>query len=342
MPETATPATPVTPERIMQMAFAYSAPLMLEAAVRERVFDVLDSGPKTLEQVSHETGASIRGLRAVMNAFVALELLTKDQADRYALTPESSTFLVRGKPAYYGALLMHTVTQLLPNWMQMSDILRTGKPARAVNTQEEGAAFFEEFVEALFPVNYRVAQTLAAALKLADAPEPVKVLDIAAGSGVWGVALAQASKNVSVTAVDWPRVLPVTRRVAKRHGVSEQFSYVDGDINDVAFGHGYHVAILGHILHSEGEPNSRRLLQKVFDALAPGGTVAIAEMVANDRRTGPAFAMIFAVNMLVNSDEGSTYSFTEISGWLQDAGFTNPRLLSAPSPSPLILATKPR
>lgn len=107
------------------------------------------------------------------------------------------------------------------------------------------------------------------------------------------------------------------------------------------FGTGYNVATLGHILHSEGEPRSRRLLAKVFEALAPGGTIAIAEFLVNSDRNGPLNGLIFAVNMLVNTENGTTWSFEEISDWLCEVGFTNPRLLESPGPSPLILATKP-
>src|SRR5208337_554629 len=98
----------------------------------------------------------------------------------------------------------------------------------------------------------------------------------------------------------------------------------------------------GHILHSEGEERSRALLRRTFDALASGGTVAVAEFLVNDQRTEPLVGLLFAVNMLVNTDSGDTYSLREISAWLGEAGFVNTRTLEAPGPSPLILATKPR
>ena len=112
------------------------------------------------------------------------------------------------------------------------------------------------------------------------------------------------------------------------------------DMSDAPFGSGYDIATLGHILHSEGEQRSRALLKRVFDALAPGGTIAIQEFLVNDERTGPPMGLIFAVNMLVNTDHGDTYSFNEIAGWLRDAGFVDARTLESPGPSPLILATK--
>ena len=169
----------------------------------------------------------------------------------------------------------------------------------------------------------------------------LKVLDIAAGSGVWGIGVAQKTPGARITAVDFPRVLDVTKLVCERHGLSERLTCIAGDVLQADYGTGYDVAILGHILHSEGESRSKQLISKVFDALVPGGTVAIAEMIPNDDRLGPLFPLIFAVNMLVNTDDGDTFTFAEMSAWLRAAGFVNPRLLEVPSSSPLILATKP-
>jgi ubiquinone/menaquinone biosynthesis C-methylase UbiE len=167
------------------------------------------------------------------------------------------------------------------------------------------------------------------------------VLDLAAGSGVWSIALAQASEHATVTVVDWPEVIPVTRNMAAKFGLAGRYSFIPGDLLQVDFGSGHTVATLGHILHSEGRDRSRKLLNKTFQALAPGGTIAVAEFLVNADRTGPLNGLFFAVNMLVNTDTGDTYSFEEISGWLKEAGFTNARTLDAPGPSPLILATKP-
>jgi SAM-dependent methyltransferase len=330
-----------TPERIMQFVFSFAPPLMLETAIRHRVFDVLDEGPKTLEQTSAATGASVRGLRALLNGLVGLGFLAKDDRGRYSLTPESAEFLVSNKPTFYGGLFRHTSGQLLPKWMELIEVVRTGKPAAAVNQEEEGTEFFEQFVEGIFPMSYAAAQTLADVLGVQQAKEPLSVLDLAAGSGVWGIALAQQSPQVRVTAVDWPGVLRVTRRMAERFGVADRFQFVAGDVLEADFGGGYNIATLGHILHSEGERRSRALLKKAFAALAPGGTISIAEFLVNEERTGPPQSLIFAVNMLVNTDEGDTYSFDEISGWLREVGFENARTVDAPGPSPLVLATKP-
>jgi ubiquinone/menaquinone biosynthesis C-methylase UbiE len=335
------PAAPVTPERIMQFAWGYAVPLVIEAALKHGVFDVLDSGPKSLGEIAAATAASERGLSAILNVLVGLQLLGKDAGGQFALTPESSAFLVSSRPGFMGGLMRHTSEDLIPSWLHLNEVVRTGAPAAAVNQQPKGVEFFEHFVNDIFPMSYPAAQDLAHHLRLDLMGGEVRVLDLAAGSGVWGIALAQSASQVRVCAVDWPGVIPVTRKNAEKFGLADRFTYREGDLQQADFGEKHHVATLGHILHSEGEERSRKLLRKTFDALASGGTIAIAEFLVNADRTGPLNGLIFAVNMLVNTEAGSTYSFEQIASWLGDAGFVEARTLPGRGPSPLTLANKP-
>jgi len=330
----------ITPDRVMQMAWGFAPTMMLEAGVSLRVFDILDGGPKSAETVASLAGASVRGMRVLMNGLASIGLLTTSGTGLYGLAPDTAAFLVNGKPAYMGALTRHLAQDLIPMWQGLSGVVRTGKPNTAVNQPGGGAEFFENFVEDLYPMSYPAATALAAVLDVAKAVGPVKALDLAAGSGVWGIALAKQSPHVSVTAVDWLNVLNVTRKVAEREGVTGQFSYVAGDLAEADFGGGYNIATLGHILHSEGEERSRALLKKTGAAMAKGGTIAIAEFLVNEERSGPPMGLIFGINMLVATEHGGTYSFGEIAGWLGEAGFADARTVDAPGPSPLILANK--
>ena len=329
-----------TPERLMQIAWSFAPALVVEAAVQHGVFERLDQGPRSAAQLATETGASLRGLAGILNVLVGLQLLGRD-GDRYTLTPESAAFLVPSRSDYRGLFFQHISDQLLPRWLELNEIVRTGRPASRVNQEEEGAQFFAEFVESLFPVSFSAASALGEHLGIPDAAASVSVLDIGAGSGVWGIALAKQSPQVRIRAVDWPRVLEVTKRVAARHGVADRLTATPGDFFEADFGDGHQLATVGHILHSEGRDRSQRLLKKIWSALAPGGTIAIQEFVPNDERTGPVHTLIFAVNMLVNTDEGDTFTFAEMSAWLKEAGYVNPRLLDVPSVSPLVLAEKP-
>ena len=330
-----------TPERLQQFGFAYAPPLIISAAVNNKVFDALDGGAKTVEQLQKETGGSARGLRAIMNALVGLELLKKDRQSRYSLTPESQAFLISEKPGTLAGFFGSILPVLTSRWLRLTDIVRDGRPPVAVNQETEGTEFFSQLVETIIPMSYAGAQKLADHLKVARAKEQVRVIDLAAGSGIWGIAVAKRSPRVQVTAVDWAGMIPTTKRITGKFGVRDRFDFVEGDLSEANFGSGYDVATLGHILHSEGEQRSRQLLKKTFRALKSGGTIAIAEWLVNDDRTKPLPSLMFSVQMLVNTEKGDTFSFNEIKKWLEDAGFKKVRKLQAPGPSPLILATKP-
>jgi SAM-dependent methyltransferase len=330
-----------TPERLQQLGFAYAPPLIISAAVNNKVFDALDGGAKTLQQLQKETGGSARGLRAMMDALVGLELLKKDRQAKYSLTPESQAFLISEKPGTLAGFFGSVLPILASRWLRLTDIVRDGRPPIAVNQETEGTEFFSQLVETIIPMSYPGAQKLADHLKVANAKQQVRVIDLAAGSGIWGIAVAQKSPQVRVTAVDWAGMIPTTKRITEKFGVRDRFDFIEGDLSEANFGSGYDVATLGHILHSEGEERSRQLLNKTFRALKSGGTIAIAEWLVSDDRTKPLPSLMFSVQMLVNTEKGDTFSFNEIKKWLEDAGFKKVRKLEAPGPSPLILATKP-
>ena len=316
----------VTPERLMELSFAYAPPLIISAAAGNKVFDALENGAKTAEEVAKETAASPRALRILMNALVGLDLLKKDRRGRYSLTPESAAFLISDKPGTHAGFFGTIAPQLISKWLRLTDIVRE---------------FFSQLVENIIPMSYPAAQKLGDHLKIAKTKNEIRVLDLAAGSGIWGIVLAQKSPRVRVSAVDWAGMIPTTKQITEKYGVRERFNFVEGDLSQANFGTGYDVAILGHILHSEGEKRSRELLKKTFRALKSGGVIAIAEWLVNDQRTEPLHALMFAVQMLVNTEKGDTFSFNEIKRWLEEAGFKKVRKREAPGPSPLILATKP-
>jgi ubiquinone/menaquinone biosynthesis C-methylase UbiE len=333
---------PVTPQRITELAWGFAPTLMLHGAIQTRLFDVLDKGPKTLEELVAATGCSPRGVLALSEALVGFGLLHRKR-DRFSLAPDAAAFLISFKPGYLGGLVQHFAGQLMDNWRQLPEIVRTGRPATMVDHESDGAEFFSKFVEDLFNMSFPAAEALAEELtrKLPRHNGEFKVLDIAAGSGVWSISLAKRIPHARITAVDFAKVLPVTRRVAERHQLADRLTTIEGDIQSADFGSGHHVVTLGHILHSEGEAKSRNLLKKVYDSLAPGGVVAIAEFIPDDHRNSPAYPLLFAVNMLVHTEAGNTFTFKQMSGWLKEIGFKQIRKVDVPGPSPIVVAVKP-
>jgi ubiquinone/menaquinone biosynthesis C-methylase UbiE len=167
------------------------------------------------------------------------------------------------------------------------------------------------------------------------------ILDVAAGSGAWSLAFAEAIPGSHVTVVDYPEVTPITRRFVRKFGVSDRYDYIEGNLREVGFGRNqYDLVILGHIIHSEGEKWGRRLLKKTFRALKDGGLLLIAEIIPNDSRTGPSIPLLFSLTMLLHTEEGDVFTLSQYRKWLKEAGFGKVSTIEAPSPSPLILATK--
>src|SRR3954462_13917489 len=168
----------LTPERIMQFAWGYAPTLVIEAAVRHGIFDMLDKGPLTGGEIARKARASQRGVNAILDVLVSLQLLQR-KGTRFSLTPESSAFLVSTKPIFYGTFFRHISDQIIPPWLQLSQIVRTGRPAKKVN-RKEGAKFFAEFVESLFPLSFPAASALGEHLGIPKAKIPISVLDIGA------------------------------------------------------------------------------------------------------------------------------------------------------------------
>lgn len=328
-----------SPDRILKMAWGFAPVLVMEAACKNGIFDVLRDGPRGLQGLAEATGSSERGVRAVADALVGFGLLENPDG-LYRLTPESEAFLTSGSPASFAPMLGHFTRQLIPAWLHLPEAMRTGCPAAAVNREGPGSAFFSEFVESIYPLSHPAARRLGEHLGVPSAVARVSVLDLGAGSGVWGIALAQQSHHVHVTAVDWPRVLEVTARVAARWGVADRVTPSGGDLLQADLGGNHDIATIGHILHSEGEERSRALLRRAAAALRPGGTIAVQEFLLDEDRQGPPESLVFGVNMLVNTDAGRTFTFGEIASWLSAAGFINARLLDVPGPAPLVLANR--
>jgi ubiquinone/menaquinone biosynthesis C-methylase UbiE len=330
----------VTLQRLMQTLNGFAPGIMIDAGIELGIFDALSSGPLTSGEVAERCRLSVRGTRRVLDALASLDWLKKSDG-RYTLVPESATFLVKTSPAFLGGIVRQHLHRMLPVWQQLESVMRTGAPAKSLDGEQEGSTYFRDFVPALFSLNHAAGRVLAKTLLAERGDRPIRVLDVGAGSGVFGIAFAAETPRVTVTAADWKEVLSVTRQIAREWKVEKQFSFAEGDLFESDFGSGFDVAVLGNILHMEGEERCRELLRKVYGALSAGGTVAIFEFVPEDDRSGPAMPLIFSITMLLHTAQGDTYTLRELSQWLAEAGFRNIRRLETPSPCPAILADKP-
>ncbi|MGH9784729.1 MAG: methyltransferase family protein, partial [Terriglobia bacterium] len=297
----------LNPEILHQMAFSFIPARILTTALQLGVFSHLASGKKTAEEIAQAAAASERGMRMLLDALAACQLLIKQDA-RYELTPLAARFLVREKPDYLGLLMEQD--DLWESWGHLTDVIRTGQPLHRVEAQELAEQFFPILVQTLHVLHRDRARSMAEALGIGSALQKMtglRAMDVACGSGVWGIAVAEADPEARITAQDFPAMLAVTRNYLKRHGVERQFDFLPGDLKTADFGREqYDLALLGNILHSEGEESSRGLLRRLHAAIRPGGRVVIIEFLPNDARTGPPFPVFFALNMLLNTERGNT------------------------------------
>jgi ubiquinone/menaquinone biosynthesis C-methylase UbiE len=265
------------------------------------------------------------------------------EGDRYELVELSLNYLVKDSSLYFGDYILEK-RALDAAWANLEQAVKTGKALERVNDQASGEEFFRYLAAAIFPISYTTAQMLADELGLGSGQGAVRVLDLAAGSGVWSIPMAQSNENVTVDALDFPGILEVTQKFASKFGVAHRYNYLPGNWRDVKLEPAtYDVVTLGHILHCEGKRLSQELLAACFAALKPGGTVVIAEFLSNEDRTGPAFAQMFAINMFLMTDSGCIFTVSELEQMLLEAGFRGTRRLSLPywgEESPLLLAQK--
>jgi ubiquinone/menaquinone biosynthesis C-methylase UbiE len=228
------------------------------------------------------------------------------------------------------------------SWHNLPESVISGRPSHRLDDPKRGAEFFPNLIRSLHAISWGPAKRAAQALCHEKSAGELLVLDIACGSGVWGIAIAETNRKALVTAQDFPIILNETRKYVDARKLGRRYSYLPGNLNEVDFGTlSFDVAVLGHILHIEGEVSARRLFRRLHRALRPGGRIVIAEMIPNDSRTGPQFAIFFALNMLLNTARGDTYTLSEYRTWLMRAGFIGVRTLNVGSHSPLIVARKP-
>lgn len=328
----------VNPGKIFDTCFAFATSRILLSGVELEIFTHIANGHRTMLDIARAAQADSRGIEALLNSLVAMNFLTKSN-NLYDLTPPAKKFLVKGLPTYYGDFVLH-IDLLWESWKNLTKVISTGKSYLSVD-KEEGEKFFKKLVPLLFPMNYPAAKAAAEALGVGNTWKNLNVLDIGSGSGAWGIAFAEQDAGARITAQDWPDILKITKEFTDKFNLNGRFTYLPGDLREVDFGQNkYDLVILGHVCHSEGAEKSRTLLSRSYRSLKQGGKLLIAEMIPDDTRSAEVFPLLFAVNMLVHTTEGNTFTMAEYREWLLSAGFHSITTLHAPSPSPLILASK--
>src|SRR5436190_1350130 len=280
-------AAPVTLERLFQYGWGFAVTQTLATAIEIDLFSQIAQGSRTVDALAKATKCSVRGVRMVADAMAGLGLLTKD-AKGYGLAPDAQQFLVRSSPAYMGDFVAFHAGEIAEGWRSLTESVRTGKPRVAVDKPAEGIPFWQRLVDSLFPVGYAAARLVGDELGRRHPSGPIRLLDVAAGSGVWGIGAAHANPRVRPTEMDLAETLERAKAWVAKTNVGDRVTYLAGDLRKADFGTGqFEAAVLGHICHSEGAEQSKKLLAKTARALTKGGTIVIVEFVPDEGRASP-------------------------------------------------------
>ena len=247
--------------------------------------------------------------------------LTKE-ANRYSLTPDSAIFLDRRSPAYLGGAIGFLLSPMTTErWKDLASVVRNGgAPDIDASTVAPEHPVWVEFARSMAPMMAMPAELLAKYLN-ADEDHALKVLDLAAGHGLYGIAVARHNPNAEVWAVDWPNVLQVAQENAAKAGVKDRFHILPGSAFDVEYGSGFDLVLMPNFLSHFDPPTCEKLLRKVHAALKPDGRAVILAMIPNEDRVSPPRPAGFALIMLASTPAGDAYTYREYQQMLRNAGF---------------------
>ncbi len=317
------------PDHLFQMIRGYMPSRCVLTALELDIFSAVGEGANA-EQIATRIHANARAAETLLNALVALELLSKSGAI-YKNTPDSTRYFVHDSKDNQRDGLLHTAN-IWHRWSTLTDVVRSGSriPLERSNTPE----WTRSFIAAM----QRNAKDRAPLLVKALGTNGVRrILDLGGGSGVYSIAFAKASASVQCEILDLPDVVPLTTHYVESAGVSAQVNIRAGNMLYDDLGSGYDIILLNAICHMFSGEQNQNLFMRARKALAPNGRLVVQDFILNSDKTGPQHAALFSINMLVGTDAGANYSEQEYVGWMRAAGFPEARRIALPGPSDLIV-----
>jgi ubiquinone/menaquinone biosynthesis C-methylase UbiE len=308
------------PVRIFQTLNAFQQTASLKAAIELDVFTAIGEGQNTVAQIAQRAGTSERGTRILCDYLTLMGFLTKNST-HYALAPDAVLFLDRRSPAYMGTIVRFlNAPENVRAYDNLAEVVRRGGTLMSgEGTVTPENPLWIEFARSMAPLMMMPAEAIA---KMVAGSGPCRVLDIAAGHGLFGIAIARHNPQAEVVALDWSGVLEVAKENARKAGVEGRYSTLAGSAFEVKMGSGYDLILLTNFLHHFDPETCERLLRKVHAALAPGGRAVTLEFVPNDDRISPPEAAFFSMIMLGTTPHGDAYTFAEFDRMFGNAGFS--------------------
>ena len=312
-----------TPERIWQLLTGFQMTAALKAAIELDIFTLIAEGNVTAEQIAHAAGISERGVRILCDTLSVIGLLTKSGGE-YSTADDAAMFLVKTSPAYLGSVAdFITAPQQMAGFANLTESVRNGGAVADKNhSLDPESPMWANFARSMAPMMMPAAMTMAASLGVENTAA-LKVLDIAAGHGMFGIAAAMNFPNAEIYAVDWKNVLAVAGENAAKFGVDDRYHKIEGSAFDVDLGSGYDVILVTNFLHHFDPPTNETFLKRCHSALKDDGQLLTLEFVPNDDRVSPPGEALFSLVMLAATPAGDAYTFAELDTMLKNAGFAN-------------------
>jgi ubiquinone/menaquinone biosynthesis C-methylase UbiE len=311
-----------SPEKIFDALTRYQQTFALKAGIEVELFTAIAEGANEPVSLAKRTQTAERGIR-ILADYLTIQGFLNKESGKYALTPDSAVFLDKRSPAYMGGMTEFLVSdQNLANMDILTKSVRKGGTASEIgdNSKPEDDRWVK-FARSMSAMAVPMAGVLAQ--MMAPSSGPIKVLDIAAGHGMYGVTVARNLANVQVTAVDWPAVLEVAKENAAKAGVADRYWTRPGSAFDADLGEGYDYVFITNFLHHFDPATNEKLLRRFHAALKPGGKALTVEFVPNPDRVTPPMAAAFSLVMLAHTDAGEAYTFAEYQRMFSAAGFKN-------------------
>lgn len=340
------PHDTLSPLPLMELATGFWAFKTLASAHELGLFEQLSgTSGTTTDELADRLGIHPRPAEMLLTGCAALGLLDKRDG-RYVNSPLSEEFLVPGKPDHFGGLVTMFDRRLYAGWAKLTEAIRTNRPTTWDPDRERSV--FEStdpevlatFWEAMHSMSTLTAQVLGEVLDLGAYR---RLLDVGGGSGAFDIVLCQRYPELAATVYDLDFVAEIAARNAKDAGLADRIAAQPGDFfTDTSFPAGHDLHLFSMIMHDWDEERDRLLLRKSFEALEPGGTVVICELLVDDDKAGPPPAALMSLNMLVECT-GRNYTAAEYCEWLTDIGFVDPRRIAfeAPGANGVVTARKP-